>query len=74
MRKVLTQAENACTMVAAKEKRMTTERSAWYEAMKAKGHMPYMVDYGDGDEQMDIFVVDSGFHNGPGCQVCPRMP
>jgi hypothetical protein len=42
----------------------------WYEAMKAKGHKPKMnEDYGDG-LLLDMFVVDSGFHNGPGCEVC----
>lgn len=37
----------------------------WIEAMRAKGHSPCME-----DGRVDIFVMDSGFHNGPGCITC----
>ena len=42
----------------------------WYEAMLAKGHDPIMMDYGDGDETLDIFVTDVNYCNGPGCKTC----
>ena len=51
---------------------MDKEDQTWYEALKAKGHMPIMVDYDDeGDPpRLDVFVCDSGYHNGPGCEAC----
>lgn len=39
--------------------------SEWFDAMRAKGHVPKM---SSGD--LDIFVLDEGFHNGPGCETC----
>lgn len=43
----------------------------WIEAMKAKGHMPVMRDWEDGTPPvLDIWVVDYGYHNGPGCSIC----
>lgn len=41
----------------------------WEEAMIAKGHSPRYYDDGDG-LVLNMFVVDHGFHNGPGCLVC----
>lgn len=37
----------------------------WYDAMKRQGHVPIM--YGD---EIDMWVMDYEYHNGPGCQVC----
>lgn len=37
----------------------------WTEAIKAKGHTPVM-----DDGELEYFVMDAGFHNGPGCQTC----
>lgn len=42
---------------------------AWIAAMKAKGHMPVMRDEEDGGG-LDVFVMDYGYHNGPGCSSC----
>lgn len=46
-----------------------SDNEEWIEAMKAKGHVPVMRDeeYGGG---LDIFVMDAGYHNGPGCSSC----
>ena len=38
----------------------------WLDAMKAKGHMPYVDKLG----RLDEWVLDQSPHNGPGCQVC----
>lgn len=34
--------------------------------MRDKGHTPKM----DSDGTMNEWVVNSGFHNGPGCEAC----
>jgi len=44
---------------------MRTEQQ-WFDAMRAKGHMPCVESTG----YLDIFVCDEGFHNGPGCETC----
>lgn len=41
----------------------------WHDAMVAKGHKPQMADCSS-EPMLDIFVVDVGFHNGPGCLTC----
>lgn len=41
------------------------EKLKWLDAMKSKGHVPIM-DNGE----LDMFVCDSGYHNGPGCETC----
>lgn len=38
----------------------------WEAAMRAKGHTPVLYSFGS----LDHFVMESGFHNGPGCSVC----
>ena len=45
---------------------MSTESKRWFDAMKAKGHMPYV----NSDGSLDDFVLDYDHHNGPGCQAC----
>lgn len=43
------------------------EREEWYEAMKLRGHAPILdEDYGG----LSIYVMDAGYHHGPGCSVC----
>ena len=37
----------------------------WYDAMRRQGHIPRMY-----DGEIDVWVMDSDIHNGPGCQVC----
>lgn len=46
---------------------MADQEDPWITAMKAKGHVPRLNEDGDG---VDIFVTDSGYHNGPGCSIC----
>lgn len=41
------------------------EMDRWIVAMKAQGHLPRMDSVG-----LDIFVFDTGHHNGPGCETC----
>lgn len=42
----------------------------WIDALKAKGHVPRMVSYEEGETYLNMFVLDCGFHNGPGCETC----
>ncbi len=44
-------------------------KTDWYDALKVKGHTPIMEDW-DGVEEIDMFVVDIEFCNGPGCSKC----
>lgn len=48
---------------------MMDKKKKWHDAMVAKGHVPIMEEYSDGPV-LDVFVVDCGFHNGPGCSKC----
>lgn len=48
---------------------MNDEKQQWFDAMKAKGHLPMMDELYDHPE-LNIWVVDVGFHNGPGCETC----
>jgi hypothetical protein len=38
----------------------------WEKAIIDKGHIPVR----GGDNDLDIFVTDSPYHNGPGCSMC----
>ena len=42
------------------------DSAKWFDALKAKGHMPVV----DEDGKLNFFVCDSGYHNGPGCHAC----
>lgn len=46
---------------------MIEKYKLWYDALVAKGHTPVM-----DDGRIDIWVVDEGYHNGPGCKACGR--
>ncbi|MGX1741605.1 hypothetical protein ACWIEX_08625 [Bosea sp. NPDC055353] len=43
-----------------------SEETEWFDALKAKGHMPVVGE----DGELDYFVYDRGHHNGPGCRAC----
>lgn len=43
-----------------------SERQDWFDAMRAKGHMPRV----DEDGGLDIFAMSAEFHNGPSCEAC----
>ena len=45
---------------------LRAEEEVWRETMVARGHQPKL----DDDGTLDVFFLDSGFHNGPGCTVC----
>lgn len=45
---------------------MDAEDASWFEAMKAKGHMPILEENGN----LDVFVLEYDHHNGPGCSAC----
>lgn len=38
----------------------------YYAAIEAAGHLLKRTD----DGEVDFFVLDSGYHNGPGCELC----
>jgi len=40
-------------------------RRAWWRKFRAQGHKPIKV-----GGYINIFVTDSGYHNGPGCTKC----
>lgn len=49
--------------------------AAWRKAFLAAGHTFIMTVPDEGDEEHDpprpnMWVVDHGFHNGPGCATC----
>lgn len=41
------------------------KQEKWMKALQDKGHTPVM----DGG-QLEMFVTDNDFHNGPGCSEC----
>lgn len=46
---------------------MTSAREEWLRIAVRRGHVLRM----DSDtDEIDIFVVDYDFHNGPGCMTC----
>lgn len=47
---------------------MNTKSKKWYDAMIAKGHTPIMCSYDS--TQIESFVYEQGFCNGPGCSTC----
>jgi hypothetical protein len=47
-----------------------TKKEEWKAAMEAKGHTPIMMQYPGGEPELDIWVVEQGYHNGPGCSTC----
>lgn len=52
---------------------MTIEATNWIAALTAAGHVPIMrPGYDDATDppMLDEWVLDEGFHNGPGCEVC----
>lgn len=42
----------------------------WMAEFRNKGHIPQLNE----DNEIDMFVCDSEFHNGPGCQICKYAP
>jgi hypothetical protein len=43
----------------------------WHDAMKAKGHSPIMIDYGNGEGSViNMMAVEYDHHNGPACAIC----
>lgn len=45
---------------------MESNRKKWYDGMIKKNHIPIISEDGD----LDIFVCDYDYHNGPGCSRC----
>lgn len=46
--------------------RQDKESKAWLGALVANGHTPVMTEEG----YLDVWVMNVGFHNGPGCSKC----
>lgn len=54
--------------MASYSKEFEKEMGLWETALIKKGHTPILY-----EGQLDIFVLDVGHHNGPGCSVCRDM-
>ena len=39
---------------------------AWREAMVSRGHAPRL----NYEGKLDVWFLESGYHNGPGCETC----
>ena len=44
------------------------DRNEWTKAFRRKGHEPVMDEFNY--NKIDMFVLDAGYHNGPGCSKC----
>lgn len=42
-------------------------QDAWFTIARERGHTLRTWDDG---QRVDMFVMDAGFHNGPGCETC----
>jgi hypothetical protein len=47
-----------------------TSESAYHQALRDAGHTLRMIEDEGEPPRIDIFVMDVGYHNGPGCVTC----